>query len=227
MKPQAIVYKPKNKKPKEEDVFSLKNLYEKACAEYRSDIFMHLPVLYEYAKGCDHVTEMGARGGNSTRAFLYANPKKFISYDYQYTSPEPHLVSEIQSLIGIFNKAKEEGVDCECVGADVLKIEIQETDLLFIDTWHCYSQLKKELELHSSKVRKYIAFHDTFTYGQQGEGYPKLDVNHPNRDLMNGDGGIRRAIDEFLEENSDWSICYETEENNGLIIIEKNSNESI
>jgi hypothetical protein len=227
MKPQAIVYKPKNRKQKEEKPFSIKDLYDQACSEYMSDIYMHLPVLYEYAKDCDHVTEMGARGGNSTRAFLYANPKKFVSYDYQYTLPEPHLVAEVKSLINIFEKAKEQGVNCEYIGADVLTIQIEETDLLFIDTWHCYAQLKKELELHSHSVRKYIAFHDTFTFGQKGEGYPKLDVNHPNRDVMNGDGGIRKAIDEFLGENTNWSICYETEENNGLIIIEKNTDEDI
>ena len=221
MKAQAIVYKPKKREPKVEKPFSLEELYEQACSEYMSDIYMHLPVLYKYAKGCEHVTEMGARGGNSTRAFLYANPKKFVSYDYQYSTPEPHLISEVNALISIFEKSKEQGVNCEYIGADVLQIEIEETDLLFIDTWHCYSQLKKELEIHSDKVRKYIAFHDTFTFGQKGEGYPSLDVNHPNRDVMNGDMGIRRAIDEFLATNSNWSICYETEENNGLIIIER------
>lgn len=223
MKPKAIIYKPKKPlaKPKVQKEFSLQGLYEEACECYVSDIYMHLPVLYEYAKECEHVTEMGARGGNSTRAFLYANPKKFVSYDYQYETPEPHLEKEVNALIDIFEKAKGLGVNCEYVGADVLTIEIEETDLLFIDTWHCYAQLKKELELHADKVRKYIAFHDTFTYGLRGEGYPEMDVNHPNRDSLNGNGGIRKAIDEFLEQNSNWNIVYETEENNGLIVIER------
>ena len=229
MKPKILVYTPKKLlvKSRIEKEFNLQELYEEACECYVSDIYMHLPILYEYAKDCEHVTEMGARGGNSTRTFLYANPQKFVSYDYQYETPEPHLEKEVKELIFIFEKAKEQGVNCEYIGADVLTIEIEETDLLFIDTWHCYAQLKKELEIHAGKVRKYIAFHDTYTYGQKGEGYPEMDVNHQNRDALNGNGGIRKAIDEFLQENTEWSISYETEENNGLIIIEKEGYESI
>jgi hypothetical protein len=40
---------------------------------------------------------------------------------------------------------------------------------LFIDTWHQYEQLDQELNKHSNKVRKYIAFHDTHTYAINGE----------------------------------------------------------
>lgn len=218
---KVLVYSPKNRKPKEVKPFSLQEIYEDACNCEVSDIYMHLPVLYEYAKKCDHVTEMGARSGNSTSAFLYANPKKFVSYDYQYENPEPHLAREVNALIKVFEKAKEQGVNCEYIGADVLTVDIEETDLLFIDTWHCYDQLKKELELHAGKVRKYIVFHDTFTFGERGEGYPHLDPNHPQKDNLDGTGGIRPAIDEFLGENENWKIEYETEENNGLIVIAK------
>lgn len=203
--------------------FSLKKLYEKACNDKSSDIYEHLPVLYEYAKKCNHVTEMGARGGNSTVAFLFANPPEFISYDYQYETPEPHLVNDVRNLISIFEKAKNAGVNCSYIGADVLQVEIEQTDMLFIDTWHCYDQLKRELTIHGEKVNKYIAFHDTYSYGQRGEGYPDMDLNHPNKDKLDGSSGIRPAIDEFLEENKEWNIDYETEENNGLIVIAKGS----
>jgi hypothetical protein len=202
---------------------NLKKLYDDACQSF-SDIYMHLPILYEYAKKCDHVTEMGARGGNSTCAFLYSNPKKFVSYDYQYENPEPHLEHDVKKLISIFESAKEQGINCEYIGADVLSIEIEDTDFLFIDTWHCYEQLKRELQLHAGKVKKYIAFHDTYTYGQKGEGYPHLDPNHPQKDNFDGTGGIRLSIDEFLQSNSNWEIEYETEQNNGLIIISNKVN---
>ena len=49
--------------------------------------------------------------------------------------------------------------------ADTRQLEIEETDLLFIDTWHDYLQLKKELFRHSNKVKKYIILHDTVFYG--------------------------------------------------------------
>jgi hypothetical protein len=199
-------------------MIDLKKLYEKNC-NTESDIYKHLPILHEYAKKCDHVTEMGAREGNSTSAFLYANPKKFVSYDYQYKNPEPHLEGKIKELILILESAKTQGINCEYIGADVLSIEIEETDLLFIDTWHCYEQLKRELELHGKNVRKYIIFHDTTLYGKIGEGYPHSDPNHPQKDNLDGSGGILFAIDEFLELNTNWVIEYQTEENCGIIVI--------
>lgn len=202
------------------DLLDLKSLHKQNC-NIPSDIYLHLPILYEYAKKCNHVTEMGARGGNSTVTFLYANPKKFISYDYQYSSPEPHLKNDVDNLISILERAKLQGSNCHYIGEDVLTVEIEETDLLFIDTWHCYSQLKKELELHSKKVKKYIAFHDTSLYGTVGEGYPSLDINHPNRNSMDGSGGIFKAIEEFLELNLEWNIEYQSSDNNGLTIISK------
>jgi hypothetical protein len=93
-----------------------------------------------------------------------------------------------------------------------LDIEIEETDLLFIDTYHCYEQLKQELNLHSGKVRKYIVFHDTYTYGRKGENL--------SYQSFEGTKGILYAIEEFLEENKNWEIVHDVDYNNGLIIIE-------
>jgi hypothetical protein len=200
----------------------LKKLYEDACT-IESDIYKHLPILREYASKCNHVTEMGARTGNSTIAFLISGTQKFVSYDYQYENPEPHLVEGVERLKSLIIGAKEDlGISASYIGADVLSIEIEQTDLLFIDTWHVYEQLKEELRLHAGKVNKYIAFHDVETFGKIGEGYPEMDPNHPTRDKLSSQGGIRQAIDEFLKANNNWKIVYETKENNGLMVIEKN-----
>jgi len=209
-----------------QQVFSrdtLKEMYEYACTE-ESDIYKHLPVLKQYADSCEHVTEMGARTGNSTLAFLNSNTKKFVSYDYQYTNPEPHLVKGVEALKFIIDSANALGINASYIGANVLEVEIEKTDLLFIDTWHVYDQIKEELRLHAKNVNKYIAFHDIATFGEVGENYPDLDINHPTRDKLQSGGGIRPAIDEFLEQNKEWSIVYETHDNNGLMIIEKNAN---
>jgi hypothetical protein len=162
---------------------------------------------------------MGARSGLSTVAFLKANPSRFISYDYQYTTPEPHSVDDIIKLKSIFDRCKNAGQNCQWIGADVLKVEIEPTELLFIDTWHCYEQIKRELALHASKVSKYLIFHDTQTYGQQGETLGSSDVYHPYLTMPTAGLGIRPAIDEFLSENPKWHIRYETEYNNGLMIL--------
>lgn len=176
--------------------------YENAC-NTNSDINQHLPLLYEISQECDHVTEMGVRTGVSTRAFLYANPKKYIAYDSD-------IDPEINEL---FEYCKSIGKDYSYIQADVLDIEIEQTDFLFIDTYHCYEQLSKELKLHSNKVNRYIAFHDTFTYGRVGESL--------SYQSFSGTKGILCAIEEFLEENKNWQIVHDVDYNNGLIVIEK------
>lgn len=177
-------------------MINLKKEYDTFCKLSPSDINEHLPTLYEYAKKCDHVTEMGVRGGNSSRAFLYANPKKYIAYDLEL----------FDRVVELFDYSKKLGNDHHYIKDNVLEIEIEETEFLFIDTWHRYDQLKKELKLHSGKVKKYIAFHDTESFGRTGEG---------------GGKGILYAIEEFLDENSNWKIVHDAKNNNGLMIIEK------
>lgn len=176
--------------------------YEDAC-NTPSDINQHLPILCEAAQECDHVTEMGVRNGASTRAFLYASPKKFVAYDL-FIDPE---------VDKLFEYCKSIGKDYSYNEANVLKIEIEETDFLFIDTYHCYEQLVQELKLHSSKVKKYIGFHDTFTYGRIGENL--------SQQSFSGTKGIMYAIEEFLDQNNNWKIVHDVDYNNGLIIIEK------
>jgi predicted O-methyltransferase YrrM len=162
-----------------------------------SDINLHLPVLLEYAKKCKTICEMGVRNGISTWTFLYSRPKKLVSYDIEYSRDlEEHK-----------KYAKNESIDFEYIISDVLKTEINEYDFIFIDTWHTYSQLKKELQLHAKKAKKYLGFHDVFTFGQKGED--------------GKDWGLIPAIMEFLQNNPEWKISYYTVENNGLLILEK------
>lgn len=201
---------------------SIEELFKIYCL-LDSDIQLHLPILLEYGKRCDHITEMGARHGFSTVAFLNAKAKRFVSYDYQYSDPEPHSVNEIEKLKKIFEQCQELGQNCQYIGADVLKVDIETTDLLFIDTWHCYEQIKRELELHASKVSKYLIFHDTFTYGEVGEKIGDCDVFHPYLGMPISGKGIRPAIDEFMAENLEWKIKYEAHHNNGLLILARNS----
>ena len=42
-------------------------------------------------------------------------------------------------------------------------------DLTFIDTWHVYGQLKRELDKFSKITNKYIIMHDTEIHGIYGE----------------------------------------------------------
>lgn len=167
--------------------------YKELCLK-PSDINEHLPTLREYGEKCEHITEFGVRYIVSTYAFLAAKPKKLISYDINPCNWEPlrDLVKNHTEFI-----FKQE---------DVLKTNIEPTDLLFIDTLHNYSQLKEELRLHSDKVSKYIILHDTETFGIRGE---------------TEDNGLLIAVGEFLERNKSWKIEKVYRNNNGLMILSK------
>lgn len=177
-----------------------------------SDINEHIPAIIEYGQKCNHITEMGVRWVVSTWAWLACAPKKLIAYDLYNPS---HWGADITS---VEETAKAYNLDFEFRQEDVLKIEIEETDLLFIDTWHAYDQLKEELKLHSDKVRKYICFHDTTSFATKDE-----PLGHENSWGKPTSGkGIWLAITEFLEENKDkWVLEKRYMNNNGFTIIKR------
>ena len=83
--------------------------------------------------------------------------------------------------------------------------------------WHSYKQLRAELKLHASKVRKYIIFHDTTSYGTIDEtNYESLGPEWKAEGI-----GIWKAVEEFLNENSEWNLIKRYTNNNGLTIIGK------
>jgi len=167
-----------------------------------SDIFEHLPTLARYSSECSHITELGVRSVISTWALASGNPKKLVSYDIYH----PSEIGSGQQFDDFIDAVKETKIEFQFIKADDLTIEIEETDLLFIDTWHVYEQLKKELELHGNKARKYLIFHDTVTFGEYGEG---------------GGIGLMSAINEFLEVNPQWQTKEHYQNNNGLLILER------
>jgi hypothetical protein len=172
-----------------------------SLVETPSDINEHLFTLKGYAEGCEHITEMGVRGVVSTWAFLAANPKKLIGIDI-----EDCPIDEIAEA------AKEAGVDFQFIKDSTVRdgFEIEDTDFLFIDTWHVYPQLKKELATHAGKVRKYIGFHDTYTYGFINEG-----------GFYSQPVGLRPAIIEFLETHPEWTMASSYNHNNGVTILKR------
>lgn len=183
--------------PVEPPVFrpTLKQLYTAACLT-PSDINEHLGTLFRLARRCRHVTEFGTRGGTSTLALLCAGPKRLISYDK----------SRLGQVALLESVSKESGRTCFSFRQqDVLDAQIEETDMLFIDTWHVYEQLMQELAMHARKVRKFLVFHDTTTYGEVGEAPGHL--------------GLWPAIEEFLRDRPEWKLTARLMNNNGLTVL--------
>ena len=166
-----------------------------------SDINEHLELLKSLADSVEHVTEMGTRTGISTRAFLTSDVI-LRAYD----------LSLDDYVVKLFELAHKKGKDVKYIESNVLDIDIDETDLLFIDTWHCYDQLYVELTKHAPKVKKYIAFHDTQTYASRSEEFMgRL-----------GSNGLLPAIIHYMIDNPDtWKFKIHRTNNNGLTVIER------
>lgn len=184
----------------------IKQNYELAC-KTESDINQHLPTLYELSKECSHITEMGVRNVVSTWAFMLRNPETLIGIDL-HTNPN------VSTAEFIYPKWK-------FIKADTTKITIDETDLLFIDTLHIYSQLKKELILHANKVKKYIVLHDTTTYGFTDEPTSWQTHEIMENYKVEDKKGLQPAIIEFLNDNPEWILFKEYTNNNGLTILKR------
>lgn len=186
--------------------------YYKACYK-PSDMHEHMPNLKMYADECETVTEMGVRGIVSTYAFMISKCKKLTSIDI--VNPSVHGAN----IQDIYDIAKNIGKEFTFIQADTTKIEIEPTDLLFIDTLHAYDQLKKELELHASKAKKYIIMHDTVTFGQYGHTVEEPAMLFPNIK------GLSYAIQEFMESHrNEWAYDRIYYNCNGLTVIKRINN---
>jgi len=161
------------------------------------DIYENVHVLYDLAQHCESVVEMGVRTGVSTRAFL-ASGVALTSYD---------VILE-DNVARLFEMARQLGSKAQYIQANVLDIKIPSTDMLFIDTWHTYGQLRKELKLHGNQAQKYLIFHDTHTFGLSGED---------GQDRR----GLLSAIIEFVIANPHWRFHTYRTNNNGLTVLER------
>lgn len=173
--------------------------YKDLC-ETPSDINEHLPALKALGDVCNHVTEFGVRDVVSTYAFLESKAKIIRAYDINYS----------HNMTDAIRVADRTGKDLKFIIGSTLEVQIEETDLLFIDTLHTCEQLKAELVRHAHKVKKFIAFHDVVTFGYRDENNNTVPPT-----------GLLPAIFGFLSVSPMWRIFHFNHNNNGLLILEK------
>ena len=183
------------------------------------DIFQHFPLLTDLARECDIVVELGVREIGSTWAFLSGRPKELHSYDLHNPSKWGGRLDHVE--IG----AKQVGTSFTFYEQDVLTADIPECDLILFDTWHTYKQLKKELELHANKSRKYLVFHDVVSYGKRDEvdKHEHSDYKFEETEKQ----GLIAAIEEFVESNKEWRYHIFHYFNNGLLVLKRSEQSSL
>jgi len=201
----------------------IKNNYSRHSLEY-SDIHEHLPTLYKYSLECNSIFETGVRGCVSSWAFAYAlinnngTKKRYLLNDITDCSSNIKL---------LYDLCKKVGIDISTEWCSNLELQFNETfDLTFIDTWHVYGQLKRELAKFSRITNKYIIMHDTTVDEWLGENI-RLGLNDEDCSLKSGipieeiRKGLWPAISEFVLEHPEWIIHERLTNNNGLTILKK------
>lgn len=185
-----------------------------------SDINEHLPTLHRYASECTHITECGVRTVVSSYAFGSAlvgrENTKLVQVD-----PQSH-----PNVYAFGRECRAEGLNVVFHNQSDLECPIEETDLLFIDTWHIYGQLKRELARWNSHVKKYIILHDTTVDEWAGETLRVgWDAQKQSREsgipVHEIQKGLWPAVDEFLKEHPEWKLHERFTNNNGLTILSR------
>lgn len=162
----------------------------------------YMDTLLKYGSQCEHITEFGINQVNSTWAFLNARPQKLVSIDIDLNTRSTKNVKDFEGVNYWLLWAKylsiKEQIEFQVIEADDLKIEIEETDLLFIDSKHEKKHFQSELDLHKSKIKKYLIVHDTGLFKDQ----------------------LVPVIDELVK-NKEFEIIEQFKDSPGLTVLKK------
>lgn len=153
-------------------------------------MLVHKEIQKRIREGCNSYTEFGVKQGATLAAAILMNPEQVRAYDISLRgyNKAKHLFDQY---------IKNNNIDYKIFEKDTLSCHITRVDLLYIDTLHQYTHLKKELKLHGHKVNKFIIFHDTFKKPE-----------------------LQDAINEYIE-HTPWVIVENCKVNVGFITIEK------
>jgi cephalosporin hydroxylase len=196
-------------------------LYDHVSAD--GDISEHLLYLERLSRDCNSILECGVRSVVSSWAFLNGLVKNATNGAKILHSCDLDRSSNINELE---IACVENSVSFKFHKCSDLVLPYQKYDMIFIDTWHVYGHLKRELSKLHEMAAKYIVMHDTEIDGIHGETirngwnpyHQSIDTGIPVDEIMKG---LQPAIDEFLAEHKEWKIKAHFSHNNGLTVLER------
>ena len=195
----------------------LREQYDVAC-QCSSDINEHVPTLYRLAKDCGTVVEIGMRSMVSSWGILQGlseNSSSLRSYfGIDIVSPSIEILNRAKRL------AEDNGVKFNFLQANDLEIDIEPTEMLFIDSLHTYCHLTYELEKFSPRVSKYIAMHDT-SWGNIDDCTYKGDFSEYPSHYDRTKRGLWLAIEDFLQNHDDWMVSERYFNNYGFVVLKR------
>lgn len=198
----------------------LRKRYEHSCHQ-PSDINEHIETLRFLAQECASVTEIGLRTMVSSWGILLGlseNPSERRSYlGIDLDAPPIETLTQAKQL------AEENGISFRFWQADDRTIELETTDMLFIDSLHTYCHLTYELETFSSKVSKYIALHDTSWENVIDDPAYHGDYSEYPPSYNRARRGLWAAVEDFLQRHPEWILHKRYLNNNGFTILKRSN----
>jgi len=188
------------------------------------DINEHLPTLYQYAKECTRILETGVRGCVSSWSLVCGLLDNEHPHGKRYM-----LLNDIKecTIAEFLQCTQLLDIQIESQWKNNLDLTLEENvDMTFIDTWHVYGQLKRELAKFAPITNKYIIMHDTTVDEIVGETI-RNGWNAEEQSAQTGipveeiNCGLGKAVDDFLINNTNWKLKEKYTNNNGLTVLER------
>lgn len=173
-----------------------------AAEQNQRDLNQHMASLRKFAAKSKVVFELSDRR-ESTIAFIKALSDEGSTLEavYSVQSEKDHPL--IQQMLESVPEGKK--VVLLSPSDDSIPWD-KNTDFVFLDTKHDYKSVKKQIEQFGKKSNRFLAFHDTISFGEK----------------YNNERGFMYAVRELLREEKDWQAIFHDEKQHGLMILSKN-----
>lgn len=162
----------------------------------------HLPLLYMLSQDSKGVVELGVERGISTSAIMAGQADRICrGLEAYYTGVDinPSCGAEINRLANI---CRPNLFPVNWIEGQSTTAGIPQADFLLIDSKHSEEVIREELKEHLPKIRKYVAMHDTVSFGEIGE--------------IPGTRGILYGIDAL--NTPEWLKVYDSPRNHGMAV---------
>lgn len=186
----------------------------------KSDINEHLPIIAQYASQSKSILLAGVGRGEAVwaalKGLLEGGGKRLLVSDQR----PPPLWRRVEEI------AKANTIQLDFHSGNSLTIPLggEIFDLVLIDTWHVYGQMKRELALFTPHCNGVMMMHDTTVDEFVGEtirqkGNPFVESKRSGFPVTEICTGIWPAIQEFLDTNPNYGLVKRLTNCNGLTIL--------
>lgn len=190
------------------------------CRSVKRDLDEHLPKIRELASQCRHVTAIVKRREWDV-AVLAARPETYVSHSaendtliktlHEAVRLDQNIESAIESTGGQSRPPTHTYTTHASNLDDLSGVEIEDTDMLILDTIHSADRVQLELERHAPRVRHWVLVRGTGAFGLKAES--------------GGGPGLEQGIGTFIAAHKEWRRVWFTANQYGMTLLSRDPSE--